>query len=205
MKSVFIALFVFFSMGFSQLIGAVTLKLVAINGNRAEVLVYGLPRSLPVGYINKEGIMLVAIGHNEATFEMGGRRTTLKLGESNDEIVLQADPNGQFYANVYLNGFPVTALVDTGASTVAINADMARQIGIDYRQGRLGTANTANGTTSVFSSALQSFRIGEIVLNNVPLTIHPGGNEKLATPLIGMSVLKQLHMTRSGNTLTLSR
>lgn len=205
MKAVFIASFLFLSMGFSQLVGAVTLKLVAINGNRAEVLIYGLPRSLPVGYLSKEGIMLVAVGNNEATFDMGGRRSTLKPGESNAEVVLQADPNGHFHANVYLNGFPVTALIDTGASTVAINGDMAKQMGLDYRQGRLGTVSTANGTAPSYLMTLQSFRIGEIKLNDVSLTIQPGGNEKLAMPLIGMSVLKQLHMVRSGNTLTLSK
>jgi aspartyl protease family protein len=204
-KHIVLLVSLFFSSGVFQSALAVTLKLVALTGSRAEVLIYGLPRSLPVGFLNREGVMLVAIGRNEATFEVDGRRITLKPGEGNEEVVLQADRSGQFYANVYLNGFPVTALVDTGAAAVSINGDMASQMGIDYRQGRLGSSSTANGITPHYSVTLKSFKIGEITLDNVTLIIHPGGSEKLDRPLIGMSVLKQLHMVRSGNTLTLSR
>lgn len=47
-----------------------------------------------------------------------------------DGIELRREPDGHFYANVEINGTPIRALVDTGASGIALSREDARRAGI---------------------------------------------------------------------------
>ena len=54
--------------------------------------------------------------------EIDGRHWQMGLGSRTAaSVMLQADGRGHFVANAFVNGQPVPALVDTGASTVALN------------------------------------------------------------------------------------
>lgn len=47
-----------------------------------------------------------------------------------DTVELRREPDGHFYADVEINGTPVRALVDTGASGIALSREDARRAGI---------------------------------------------------------------------------
>jgi aspartyl protease family protein len=47
------------------------------------------------------------------------------------EIVIRRSSNGHFYADATVNGSPVRMLIDTGASSVVLNAAAARRIGLN--------------------------------------------------------------------------
>jgi aspartyl protease family protein len=47
------------------------------------------------------------------------------------EIALDKSPDGQFYADVRVNGQPTHFLVDTGSSEIALSEDDARRAGIE--------------------------------------------------------------------------
>lgn len=49
---------------------------------------------------------------------------------SSNAIELTRESDGHFYANVDINGTPIRALVDTGASGIALSRDDARRAGV---------------------------------------------------------------------------
>src|SRR4051794_4984241 len=84
------------------------------------------------------------------------------------KVRLAADARGHFTGAFKLNGRPVEALVDTGATLVAINVSMARRIGIkltpaDFKY----QVETANGTAPAASAMIDNLQIGRIYIEGV--------------------------------------
>ena len=117
------------------------------------------------------------------------------------EVVLERNRQGHYVANGQLNGIPVTFLLDTGATEVAIPSEVADKAGLN--RGRAQQASTANGVVTVFSTEIDELRIGNIVLYDIDASITPSilGN----TILLGMSALRQIEFTQRGSNLTLSQ
>jgi aspartyl protease family protein len=62
------------------------------------------------------------------------------------ETQLRRRPNGHFYVTADVNGAPITFVVDTGASTVALTEADARAAGLDFSPAEYEpVARTANG------------------------------------------------------------
>jgi aspartyl protease family protein len=107
------------------------------------------------------------------------------------KVRLSADPTGHFLADFKLNGRSVNALVDTGATLVAINASTARRIGISLRPADFRyEVSTANGKTKAAGAIIDSLQIGRIAVDHVQAVVLE--DEALSGTLIGMSFLKQL-------------
>ena len=107
------------------------------------------------------------------------------------KMELTADRRGHYTADFRLNGRPIAALVDTGATLVAINASTARRIGItlhpdDFRY----KVETANGPTKAASAMIDNLQIGRIVVDNVQAVVLQ--DKALSGTLIGMSFLNRL-------------
>ena len=115
------------------------------------------------------------------------------------EVRLERNRQGHYLANGRINGQPVTFLLDTGATFVAVPASLAERL--DLQRGRPIMVNTANGMTESWSTRINSLQLGDIRLQDVSAGIVPGivGNEVL----LGMSALKQLEFTQRGNELIL--
>ncbi|MBC9252327.1 aspartyl protease [Pseudomonas alcaligenes] len=120
-------------------------------------------------------------------------------GEGFIEVRLASGRGGHYLLDGQINGQTVTFLLDTGASAVAIPADLANQLGL--KRGAPLTLSTANGLSTGYRTHLASLQLGDIRLNNVAALVAPGmqGNEVL----LGMSALKQLEFTQKGGTLVL--
>jgi len=119
----------------------------------------------------------------------------------NDAVEVRLEPNrqGHFLVDGQINQHAVTFLVDTGATFVAVPAELAEQMGLE--QGRGFMVETANGTAPGFSTRLRSLRIGDIELHDVDAGIVPGmGGEGV---LLGMSALRQLDFSSQGGDLLL--
>ncbi len=115
------------------------------------------------------------------------------------EVVLERNRQGHYVASGEINNVPVTFLLDTGATDVAIPAEVARKAGL--REGIAGRASTANGVITVFATQVDELVLGNIVLTDVSASITPSmGGE---TILLGMSALRQVEFTQRGTTLTL--
>jgi len=180
---------------------------VSLSSSQAQIVVNGTAaRSLWIGETSPEGVTLSDIRNGLASFEAGGRRFTLGLGQSSvAETVLRASSSGHFFANAALNGVTFPAVIDTGATLVVLNWDQAERMGIDLRQSRRVTTHTANGPVPAYVITLASVQVGEIGLLDVPAMVIEGGAEKLPAVLIGMSFLKHFEMRRAGQTMTLTR
>lgn len=101
------------------------------------------------------------------------------------------DERGHYTFKARLNGRSIPVLVDTGASSVAINERTARRIGLrlskdDFRH----VANTANGQVSIAIASIREVRIGGVQVRDVQAAILP--DEALDGVLLGMSFLNQL-------------
>jgi aspartyl protease family protein len=115
------------------------------------------------------------------------------------EVMLKRNRFGHYITSGQVNGQPVEFLLDTGASDVAIPAELAAKLGL--KQGPPMQYQTANGMVTAWLTRLDSVAIGPIVLRDVPASINPGmGDMEI---LLGMSVLKRMEFTQRGDTLIL--
>ncbi|MBI5687388.1 MAG: TIGR02281 family clan AA aspartic protease [Verrucomicrobia bacterium] len=188
-------------------LGETTVKVVGLAPDHADLMVNGLVlRRMKTGQTSPEGVRLISATREEAELEIDGKRCTLRRGQGlATSVSLQADPQGHFFATIRINGVPTQAMVDTGASDVAINSAEAKRMRINYTGGRRIIINTANGQCPAWQVTLASVQLGEIELRNVQGSVIEGGPERLKQSLLGMAFLSQLDMQRSGSTLTLSK
>jgi len=120
-------------------------------------------------------------------------------------VRIQADRNGHYQTEVQINGRPLNALVDTGASLVVLRYEDARSLGLVYGSDRFDMqVQTANGIGHVRRVKLSTVRLGSIQLDDIDALVAEEG--MLATNLLGMSFLQRLsrYEVRSG-TLILDR
>jgi aspartyl protease family protein len=115
------------------------------------------------------------------------------------EVVLQRNKFGHYVTSGEINGHPVTFMLDTGATGVAIPAAVAERLGL--RRGRPFSTQTANGISTSYAARLQQVSVGEITLQDVSAGIVPGLQTDQV--LLGMSFLKHIEFTQRGDTLIL--
>jgi aspartyl protease family protein len=186
---------------------ATTVMVMSLEHDRAQLLVNGsVVRSLRAGQTSPEGVRLVAADRGQAVIEVDGRAMTLRLGQSTVATAeLKADARGHFVTPAFINGVETRALVDTGATLVALSSDEAQRLGIRYATNPRVQIATAGGVKSAYSVLLASVRVGEVTLHNVDAVVLAGGRDELPVTLLGMSFLRGVDMRRVGETLTLTR
>lgn len=114
------------------------------------------------------------------------------------EVTLQSGPGGHYIANGYINNSPVTFMLDTGATHVAISRSLAEKLNL--KKGYEISLQTANGESRGWKTNLETVRLGDIELHNVPATIAANMDGDV---LLGMSFLRALEFTQRNNQLTL--
>ena len=179
-------------------------------GKAVLVIDGGRPKTYSVGNTVSGGVRLIAVGRDNAVFDNNGKKEKIDLGEhvgppsssSGASVTLQADSRGHFLVQGQINGGTTRMLVDTGASYVALPASDAIRLGIDYRKGRRGYVNTANGVAPVYQVMLDSVKVGDIVLNQVDGLVQENG---LSIILLGMSFLNRTEMRRDGEQMVLTK
>lgn len=113
---------------------------------------------------------------------------------ANRTVELKAGPHGHFYSRIRVNGRDVEAMVDTGASIVALTFEDAAAAGIHVRDPEFThRVSTANGVARVAMITLDSVAIDDIMVRNVRAAVAERG--KLSKTLLGMSFLGQLSRT----------
>ncbi len=107
-------------------------------------------------------------------------------------VELRADRSGHFAANLEINGRPVEALVDTGATIVMLTYEDAQRAGVFLRDRDFTMQmQTANGIAKAAPVTLERVSIGNITVRNVQAGVGEPG--LLRTNLLGMSFLKRLN------------
>lgn len=107
------------------------------------------------------------------------------------KVKVSADARGHFIADFRLNGRTVEGVVDTGATTVAINRSTARRIGISLQKDDFKyQVRTANGMTRAAGVVIERVQIGRISVENVQAAVLE--DAALDGTLVGMSFLNRL-------------
>jgi aspartyl protease family protein len=191
---------------------AADVTLVGLIGTKAIVVIdAGAPRTLAPGQKTAEGVVLLGTEKDAASFEIDGKKRTLRMGQAysaasragRQNVTLSADTRGHFVTMGSINGGSVRFLVDTGATLVALPAAEAKRLGINYLQGQRGQVQTANGAAVAYRVKLDTVRIGDVQVNNVDAVVSEG--DTLGVTLLGMSFLNRMEMRRDGQSMTLTK
>lgn len=193
-------------------------NVVGLFSNKAIVTINGgVPQTLSVGQ-EKQGAKLISADSSAATFMIEGKRQVLRMGQAasvgagaavggneegpNSPVTLFADSSGHFRGQMIANGAALKYLVDTGATTLAMNVSDATAAGIDYKSGQKVAVGTANGMSTAYMAKVDKLKIGTITLYNVDVGVVEGG---LSEVLLGMNVLSRMEMKQEDSKLTLKR
>ena len=129
---------------------------------------------------------------------VGGSATT-----ANASVTLYANAEGHFISDCQINGATLKFLLDTGATSVALNSGDAKFANIDYKSGTPVQVNTANGVVNAYHVTIANLKIGSITLSQVEANVVEGGSPSIV--LLGMSALSRLDMKRQDIALTLTK
>jgi aspartyl protease family protein len=111
--------------------------------------------------------------------------------ESARTMVLRADDNGHFWTRGTINGAGLDFLVDTGASSVAVDLETAAKAGVRPAATDFTVrAQTANGVAAAAPVTLRRLRIGSLELSDVEAHVLDGSMQGVG--LLGMSFLQRL-------------
>lgn len=106
-------------------------------------------------------------------------------------LVIKADRSGHYRTTVRLNNHPVDALIDTGATAIALPAEVARRSGVRPKASDYTVrVRTANGMVRAAPVRIGDVRLGSIRLRDVDALVMPEG--ALEVTLVGMSALGRL-------------
>lgn len=193
-------------------VGATDVRVSGLFTNKALVQIDGGPlQTLSVGQKSAEGVVLVSVERDAATFDIDGKRMTLRMGHARMatsepaavSTVLTADVQGHFFTDGLVNGRTVRFVVDTGATLVSIPGSEARRLGIDYQTGQKAMMRTANGNATGYLVKLGTVSVGIVTIHGVDAVVIEGAG--LPSMLLGMSFLNRMNMKREGDIMTLTR
>ena len=200
-------------LGFAANALAIDIMVMGLFRNQAIVKIDGKQHILKPGKRSPEGVLLISSDSNEAVLEFEGKRQTYPLGshistrftrDQQPSVSIYRNERGMFTTVGSINGFPVNFLVDTGASSVAMNRKQAERLGIDYRlHGSPIGVSTASGFARGWRVQLDKVQVGDVELRNVEGTVIDAHSR--ARVLLGMSFLGRLEMINSNAAMQLKK
>jgi aspartyl protease family protein len=183
------------------------------NGKAVLVVNNGKPQTLSVGQSSAEGVKLLEATSSKALLEVEGKHKELAMGQgatvaggaasTSSSVTLYADSAGHYFTDGQVNGATLRLLVDTGATTIALNAGDAKFANIDYKKGERVAMQTADGLVNGYHVVINTLKLGSLVMNQVDAVVLDGGFPSYV--LLGMSALNRMEMKREGITLTLTK
>jgi aspartyl protease family protein len=105
------------------------------------------------------------------TLTLSDRMGAIYREWSKTSVSLRKDNHKQYRTRVTINGRSADALVDTGATSVAMSASQADQLGISYVDGRPTAVATASGVKKAFGIVLSGVTVGDIKTQEVAAVV----------------------------------
>jgi aspartyl protease family protein len=207
-----------------ELLTTVSLLLLAMSSQAAEqvqvvglfpgaavVNVDGQRKLVKVGQTGPGGVQVVSADSRGAVLRVNGVERAYSLSReasagfsapTKSQISIARGADGHYWAAGTVGGHTVHFLVDTGATSVAINEAQARRLGIDYRvQGEPMVASTANGRAKAWRIKLPQVKIGPLEVLGVEAFVLEG--EGSVDSLLGMSFLNRVRWHEDQGVLVL--
>jgi aspartyl protease family protein len=174
-------------------------------------------RRLPLGYIAKAAFAWIAIF--AALFAIFSFRFEFKAvwervkadisgtaGQSvrGEDITIRRQDDGHYWLQLDVNGRPVRFMIDSGATTTAVNGNTARETGIEVdTTGYPVFLNTANGRVTAQRGVILSLKIGSRELGQHDVVVSESFGD---TNVLGMNFLDSMQSWRvEGNVMTLKQ
>ncbi len=187
------------------------IEVMALFKNKAMVNINNQQHLLKIGEPAISGVKLIEATSKYAILEIEGKRSKYNLGNRvsasynktiKKKVQIYRDASNMFRTVGSINGYPVDFLVDTGATSVALNSELAKRLGIQYKlDGEETVVSTASGKALAYSLSLDQVKVGEIMLRNIDAVIIEGNSP--STPLLGMSYLGRLKLNNENQYLEL--
>ncbi|MEB2326825.1 MAG: TIGR02281 family clan AA aspartic protease [Pseudomonas sp.] len=182
----------------SLAVSAPMVQVVGLFPGAAVLNVDGQRKLVRVGQTGPGGVEVVSADSRGAVLRVGGVERSYGLSREysgagyaapeKTQLSVAKGVGGHYWIAGSINGQPVQFLVDTGATSVAINENQARRLGIDYRAaGQPLLVNTASGTAKAWRVRLNSVKVGAIDVLGVEAVVLEG--ESPSEALLGMSFL----------------
>ena len=181
-------------------------------GDKALLIIDGQPRGVAVG-ATVQGVKLVKLDGTQAQVESDGKVTILRLGGgakvagsdgsgTGTRIVLPVGIGGHYGGLASINGHSIEFIVDTGATSIAMGADVASRLGLDYNTSTAAAAMTANGAVAARKLTLDKVTIGDVTVFNVEAMVVP---QAMPVVLLGNSFLSRFQMRSDNDSLVLDK
>lgn len=186
-------------------------KVIALFTNKALLQIGSEQKILSNGESFK-GVTLQSASGRGAVILIDGKEQKMGLNQTikhgfkkpdRSTATIYPDGQGMYFVRGEVNRTQVKFLIDTGATYLTMSGTHAKKIGIDFRKGVIGYANTASGTVQVWQVKLDSVSIGDIKVSNVDASVI-AGNQPFEI-LLGNSFLKHTKLQRIGAMMELKQ
>lgn len=177
----------------------------------ALIEINGKQRMLRAGQTSPEGVRLISASRAGAKVEYQGTEYALALQKhiatqfeqaGAAEVRVSSGRGGHYETTGYINGKQVSFMVDTGATTIAMNSHHAEQLGLNYLVGEQTHVNTASGTALAYRIWLDKVAIGLLEVKHVEAMVIAGSAPH--TILLGNSYLSLVDMRTENGVLVLT-
>jgi aspartyl protease family protein len=147
------------------------------------------------------GFLLLALIFSNILDDQTNPNQSVATSQSSQfkQIKLERNRYGHYVFDGEINGKVVTFLVDTGATTTSIPANLQKSLRL--KAGPAFNVATANGIATAYMTRLDELKMGEIRLTDIEASLNPGlpGN----SILLGMNVLKRMELVQRGDSLVI--
>ena len=178
-----------------------SVRVVGLFPNAALLNIDGQRTLVKAGKVGPQGVTVISADSRSAVLSIDGVQSTYTLtrdygsgGFSVPEkrrLTISKGAAGHYWVTGLVNGYSVPFMVDTGATTIAMNAQQAQRLGIDFKsKGSPVMVSTASGTEKAWRVYLNSVKLGSIEVLGVDAMVLDG--EFPRDVLLGMSFLSRV-------------
>ena len=194
------------------LLAAPAVQVVGLFPGAAVLSVDGQRKLVRVGQTGPGGVQVVSVDSRGAVLRVEGVERSYGLSREyntagfappqKQSLSIARSNGGHYWAEGAINGRAQQFLVDTGATSVALNENHARRLGIDYRtSGQPIQVSTASGTAKGWRVMLDKVSVGSLQVLGVEAVVLEGASPTEA--LLGMSFLNRIGWRVENNLLVL--
>lgn len=198
LQSIASVLVLFFSL---TAIAQSNVRVVGLFPNAAVLSIDGQRTLVKAGQTGPQGIKVVSADSRSAVLSIDGVRSTHTLSRDygsggfatpeKRRLTISKGAAGHYWVTGSVNGNSVPFMVDTGASTIAMNAAQAQRLGLDFKNtGTPVMVNTASGTEQAWRVYLNSVKLGAIEVLGVDAMVLDSAFPQ--DVLLGMSFLSRV-------------
>lgn len=118
---------------------------------------------------------------------------------SGEEIALRRQDDGHYWLQVEVNGTPINFMIDSGATTTAMNANSAAEAKVEVdNDGYPVIISTANGEVTAKRGSVKSLQVGPLQLSDHHVVVSGSFGE---TNVLGMNFLDSLKSWKVENNI----